>query len=196
MERTYAAWTRGAKPEDVELIKAAFAGRPPGYDYSADTSRHRRRRYSKRPLKSPGAVTKLSTEAVVEGINAPGVAVETEESKAVSPFIREKLRRNRRKKIWLGWKNYSALRASPLRGRPPGVDTLDYLGRLATARYEQLKSYNRATPGVILPVVARTSDTRDASKRRNVRNVEVCFGRWQDYSARTGLTPSGPPSGR
>ena len=83
MERTYAAWTRGAKPEDVELIKAAFAGRPPGYDYSADTSR--RRRYSKRPLKSPGAVTKLSTEAVVEGINAPGVAVETEESKAVSP---------------------------------------------------------------------------------------------------------------
>ena len=85
MERTYAAWTRGAKPEDVELIKAAFAGRPPGYDYSADTSRHHRRRYSKSPLKSPGAVTKLSTEAVIEGIDAPGAAVETKESKAVSP---------------------------------------------------------------------------------------------------------------
>jgi hypothetical protein len=26
MERTYAAWTKGAKPEDVELIKQAFAG--------------------------------------------------------------------------------------------------------------------------------------------------------------------------
>jgi hypothetical protein len=30
MERTYAAWTRGAKPEDVELIKQAMAvGRRP-----------------------------------------------------------------------------------------------------------------------------------------------------------------------
>jgi len=28
MERTYAAWTKGAKPEDVELIKAAMAGSP------------------------------------------------------------------------------------------------------------------------------------------------------------------------
>jgi hypothetical protein len=28
MERTYAAWTKGAKPEDVELIKAAMAASP------------------------------------------------------------------------------------------------------------------------------------------------------------------------
>lgn len=28
MERTYAAWTNGTKPEDVELIKAAMADRP------------------------------------------------------------------------------------------------------------------------------------------------------------------------
>jgi len=28
MERTYAAWIRGATPEDIELIKAAMAGRP------------------------------------------------------------------------------------------------------------------------------------------------------------------------
>lgn len=28
MERTYAAWTKGAKPEDVELIKAAMASSP------------------------------------------------------------------------------------------------------------------------------------------------------------------------
>ena len=31
---------------------------------------------------------------------------------------------------------------------------MDNLDRLATAHYEQLKSYYRATPGVILPVVA------------------------------------------
>ncbi len=29
MERTYAAWIKGAKSEDVELIKVAMAGRPP-----------------------------------------------------------------------------------------------------------------------------------------------------------------------
>jgi hypothetical protein len=28
MERTYAAWIRGATPEDIERIKAAMAGRP------------------------------------------------------------------------------------------------------------------------------------------------------------------------
>ena len=32
MERTHAAWTKGAKPEDVELIKQAMAGRPTTYD--------------------------------------------------------------------------------------------------------------------------------------------------------------------
>ena len=43
MERTYAAWTKGAKPEDVELIKSALAARPSDSDYGLDQSRFRRR---------------------------------------------------------------------------------------------------------------------------------------------------------
>jgi integrase len=89
MERTYVTWTKGAKPEDVELIKAAFAGRPSGKDYSVDTSRQRRRRDSKRPLASPEAVTKLSTGTAIEGIKVPDTAIETEDSKALNPCFTE-----------------------------------------------------------------------------------------------------------
>lgn len=53
MERDYAAWTRGAKAEDVELIKSAMAGRPAGRSYELDTTRFRRRRLRNRPLQSP-----------------------------------------------------------------------------------------------------------------------------------------------
>src|SRR5437016_1878508 len=45
MERTYAAWTKGAKPEDVELIKQAMARRPTPYDGDDDKDRRHRRRY-------------------------------------------------------------------------------------------------------------------------------------------------------
>lgn len=53
MERTYAAWTKGAKPEDVELIKAALAARPSDRDYGLDLSRFHRRRPRINPLQSP-----------------------------------------------------------------------------------------------------------------------------------------------
>ena len=84
MERTYASWTRGAKPEDVELIRAAFLGRPKGYDYNIDTSRHHRKRYGKSPLGSPKAVTKQSPEGAIAGIEVPKAALETKESEVVS----------------------------------------------------------------------------------------------------------------
>jgi integrase len=92
MERTYASWTRGAKPGDVELIKAAFEGRPPGYDYSIDTSRHHRRRYSKKPPGPPKAVTKQSPEGVIAGIRAPEAAVEAKEAHAAKPCFSGKNR--------------------------------------------------------------------------------------------------------
>jgi hypothetical protein len=60
MERTYAAWIKGAKPADVKKIKAAFAGRPSGHDYSFDSARFHRRRYRNKPLQSPGAGTRLA----------------------------------------------------------------------------------------------------------------------------------------
>jgi hypothetical protein len=56
VERTYAAWTRGAKPEDVELLKQAMAGRPTSYD----SGRRHRRRYRHRPPESPKAATNES----------------------------------------------------------------------------------------------------------------------------------------
>ena len=59
MERTYAAWTKGAKPEDVELIKQAMAGRPTNYNGDDDNGRRHRRRYRHRPPESPKAATKL-----------------------------------------------------------------------------------------------------------------------------------------
>jgi len=60
MERTYAAWIKGAKPADVKKIKAAFAGRPSGHDYTFDSARFHRRRYRKQPLQSPGAGTRTA----------------------------------------------------------------------------------------------------------------------------------------
>jgi hypothetical protein len=54
MERTYAAWIKGAKSTDVKKIKAALAGRPSGHDHSFDSTRFHRRRYSNKPLQSPG----------------------------------------------------------------------------------------------------------------------------------------------
>jgi hypothetical protein len=51
MERAYAAWTKGAKPEDVELIKQAMAGRPTTYDGGDDSDRRHRCRYRHKPLR-------------------------------------------------------------------------------------------------------------------------------------------------
>jgi hypothetical protein len=62
MERTYAAWTKGAKPEDVELIKQAMAGRPANYDGGGDGGRHHRRRYRHRPPRVPKSCHQAATK--------------------------------------------------------------------------------------------------------------------------------------
>ena len=49
MERVYAAWAKGAKPEDVELMKNAMAVRPTNYKSADDNSRRHRRRYRHGP---------------------------------------------------------------------------------------------------------------------------------------------------
>ena len=67
-----------------------------------------------------------------------------------------------------------------------------HLERFATARDERLEPYNRAL---------RRYPGRRGSSLKPFRNDErfESTNYWlgcQDYSARTGLTPSGPPSGR
>lgn len=52
MERTYAAWAKGAKPDDVELIKQAMAGRPTIKDGGDESDRRPGCRYGNSPLKS------------------------------------------------------------------------------------------------------------------------------------------------
>jgi integrase len=129
MERTYAAWTKGAKPEDVELIKQAMAGRPANYDGGGDGGRHHRRRYRHRPPESPKAATKLPPKSDSGVLRVLVSAVGTSYARALSGCSNG---RNQRFGSWLGWKDYSALRASPLRGRPRRVNTSNGANQSAT----------------------------------------------------------------
>jgi hypothetical protein len=47
-----------------------------------------------------------------------------------------------------------------------------------------------------IKTIRRSMSLTPAPRGLPARADEVCSGRWQDYSARTGLTPSGPRSGR
>jgi len=71
MERTYAAWIKGAKSADVKRIKAAMAGRPVGCDYTFDSARYHRRRYRNTPLGSPRAGTRLALASESNCIGLP-----------------------------------------------------------------------------------------------------------------------------
>jgi integrase len=101
MERTYAAWTRGAKPEDVELIKKAMAGRPTNHrDGNDDSGRRHRRRYRHKPQESPEAATRLpldpSTGASRVSVSAGGKSC----ARVLDPCSQG---RNRPFSGWLGW---------------------------------------------------------------------------------------------
>jgi integrase len=102
MERTYAAWIRGAKSADLKRIKAALAARPMHVDYQLDPARLHRRRYRGTPLNSPGAGTKLApgvsqraidgSSTVSEAAEAPIVGLVSvclNEQKQVSPSDEE-----------------------------------------------------------------------------------------------------------
>jgi integrase len=84
MERTYAAWIKGAKSADVKRIKAAFAGRPTGYDYTFDGARFHRRRTRKSPLRSPGAGTKLAPASDVGCTSLPSEGMQPEAARTTS----------------------------------------------------------------------------------------------------------------
>jgi hypothetical protein len=87
-------------------------------------------------------------------------------------------------------------RASPLRGHPQGTNTTDNL-RAPGHGTRLITLIDGSSPkGVILPVVTRPQNLEPFSNRRIARAEKRLVTRWQDYSARTGLTPSGPPAGR
>ena len=89
MERVYAAWTKGAKPEDVELIKKAMAVRPMTYQSGADNGRPHRRRYRHSPPDSLRAGTRLALEAPARGRRVPAPADEPTGVEHLSDCIAE-----------------------------------------------------------------------------------------------------------
>jgi len=105
MERTYAAWTKGAKPEDVELIKTAMAGSPKADIGSGEATES--------PLESPEMATKwpLAEEIAGTGVVKPKAGEVA--CRRVSGSISGGKCRS---KSWLGWKD-SNLRMA---GSKPG----------------------------------------------------------------------------
>jgi hypothetical protein len=77
MERTYAAWTKGAKAEDVELIKTAMAGSPqkPGFGTTEK---------KKDPPEPPGFGTDLARTTKFGGIRTAPVTTYKVDSEALS----------------------------------------------------------------------------------------------------------------
>jgi hypothetical protein len=102
MQRTYAAWTKGAKPEDVELIKQAMAGRPTTYDGGDDSDRRHRRRYRHKPPQSPKAATTLPLEPKKGMLRVVARALGLQRGRALGPCSTGE---NERKGSWLGWKD-------------------------------------------------------------------------------------------
>lgn len=84
MERTYAAWIKGAQLADVKRIKAAMRGRPAGHDYTFDIARYRRRRYRNTPLGSPRAGTRLALGGEVGGSSVTSLRMKSEGGNTIS----------------------------------------------------------------------------------------------------------------
>jgi len=102
MERTYAAWTKGAKPEDVELIKQAMARRPTTYDGDDENDRRHRRRYRHKPLQSPKAATTLPLEAKKRVFRVVAHAFRRRCARTLSSCPAKAKKPNRN---WLGWQD-------------------------------------------------------------------------------------------
>jgi integrase len=99
MERTYAAWIRGAKAAEVARIKAAMASRPADADYTFDEARNHRRRYRNTPPESPKAGTKLAPDADIPCSDRATAGMRIEGARFANRCeIKEKTPRN-----WLGW---------------------------------------------------------------------------------------------
>lgn len=116
MLRTYAAWVEGAVDTDVEAIRRSMYLIPDPTDRSSGGG----------PRLPPGdrgssIMENLAVDLPVEDLirvpSLPGVAPTDSPTRDLSDWFKE---RKFGLRSWLGWQDYSALRASPLRGRPSG----------------------------------------------------------------------------
>jgi hypothetical protein len=113
MLRAYAAWAEGATEVDVEAIKRSMndEGPPVATNLAADL-----------PVAEVIHALCMLTPVPV-GISRP--------SNNPLPF-KEKFQQLKLERSWLGWQDYSALRASPLQGRPRRVNTSNGANQSAT----------------------------------------------------------------
>jgi hypothetical protein len=134
MLRTYAAWVEGAVGRDVEAIKRSMYLRPDGKGSAARPTECSRCGH-RPPSGNTGSsilgnlAVDLPVEDLIYVASLPAIALVNELTRDLSYcFKEEKLESG----SWLGWKDYSALRASPLRGRPRRVNTSNGANQSAT----------------------------------------------------------------
>jgi hypothetical protein len=182
MERTYAAWTKGAKPEDVELIKAAMAGSPERAVAGTNTIES--------PLQSPGAGIRLAPSGPIEGTAVATMTTESVSDIVVSACLDE------------GKQCRSDLAGveglfGPDGPHPFGAALRAFKRPIALRvrpRHATERSDRRAEPYGRYPS-RRDTWPRAIQTRRKVRADELLAG-VEGLFGPGGLTPSGPPSGR
>ena len=160
MERTYAAWTKGAKPEDVELIKAAMGGSPKA-DVGSSAA-------TESPLQSPEMATKWPPAKEIAGVQAVTSTTGEVAPDRVSSSIYEGKCRN---KTWLGWQD-SNLRmagskpaALPLGDTPAKKFTDSESGARAPGRYSNPA---RRRPSTDPPLSPRHALHRSRARMRRI----------------------------
>jgi integrase len=98
MLRTYAAWIKGAQPEDIEGIKKAMAGRPSTNGHSPDSDVHG-------PLESPQMGTKWPPAEQTEGHQPSNDSTNEIAAGQLTDCSSNKKRKKCGQKNWLGWKD-------------------------------------------------------------------------------------------
>jgi integrase len=142
MERTYAAWTKGAKPEDVELIKQAMANRPTTYDGGDDSDRRHRRRYRHKPPCSPKAATRLPLDSKKGVLRVVAHTVGSSCARAPSSCSTGEKNGNRK---WLGWQDSNLRMAG---SKPAALPLGDTPFHLASLRRNPARHPRRALPAL------------------------------------------------
>jgi len=87
-----------------------------------------------------------------QGNNVPALATAATSRRVLTTCLIEDKPRDQLRRIWLGWKDYSARgRASPLRGRPRRVNTSNGAHQTATTAWLTTPTATPSTADVILP---------------------------------------------
>jgi hypothetical protein len=147
MKRTYLAWTKGAKPEDVELIKAAMAGS--ARNGAAGTEK------IETPSKSPGADTRLPPAAQIESFCVSRGGPDAASPAAPTRCYGREETPESTSEEWLGWQD-SNLRMA---GSKPRLAINKIINLLISVRRGRPLEYPR------IPFAATKAATRLAARR-------------------------------